>query len=316
MNDPISNIGKPVLLVAAGVLLFGGVAFIWQQEGKQEKPTTQGADPYENLKHEEPVASYQMLRFVAERGGDEHQRKFAIEWLDEQTRLQIAPKPDQEAWLLSIIEKGGHRDWDIDTQLWIFNNAFNYLHRGKEHETLTKHLQQLALKHPHKSMRLYAVQHIELQRSNGNLKGFIADEILTTLQQLAQTTDSEVAGSALVALVNWDGPSTQPSHKLIVLANQLAGDTARSVDIRVTAIHAVGHHTLALARTLATDLSQPVQVRKAAISCIGKHGSESDTTALQQLANENSRIAQAAEPALKTIRQRTANPNATEPVPF
>jgi hypothetical protein len=244
-----------------------------------------------------------MLRYVAERGGDVHQRKFAIEWLDEQTRLQIAPKPDQEKWLLSVIGKGGHPDWDIETQLWIFNNAFNYLHLGKEHEALTKHLQNLALKHPHKTMRLYALQHIDLQRSSGNLTSAIAEEVQTTLLELAQASESEVAGSALVALVNWNGPESAPSEKLIQLANQLAADTARPVDIRVTAIHAVGHHTLELARTLATDLTQPVLVRKAAIACIGKHGSESDTAALQQLAQENFRIAQAAEPALQSIRQ-------------
>lgn len=307
MSDSSISIRKPVLLIAVGLLLFGGVAFIWQQQGKQEASTNQTADPYANLKLEEPTASYQMLRYVAERGGDEHQRKFAIEWLDEQTRLRISPKPDQEAWLLSVIEKGGHPDWDVETQLWIFNNAFNYLHFGKEHKALTKHLLHLALEHPHKTMRLYALQHINLQRNVGNLTGTIADEVLATLQQLAQATDSEVAGSALVALANWEGPNNKPSEKLIQLANQLAGDNTRSVDIRVTAMHAVGHHNLALARTLATDLSQPVQVRKAAIACIGQHGSESDTAALQQLANENFRIAQAAEPALQNIRNRTTN---------
>jgi hypothetical protein len=283
--------------------LFAGVAFFMQQQGNQEKPVVKAQDPYTDFNADEPIASYQMLRHVAERGGNEHQRKFAIEWLDEQTRLRLAPKADQEAWLLSVIEKGGHPDWDIETQLWIFNNAFNYLHLGKEHEALNKHLQDLALKHPHTTMRLYALQHIALQRSIGNLTGSSADKTLTLLQQLAQTTDSEVAGSALVALVNWDGANTQPSEKLIDLANQLAGDNARTVDIRVTAIHAVGHHTLSLARTLATDLSQPVLLRKAAIACIGKHGTESDAVALQQLTKENFRIAQAAEPALKNIRQ-------------
>jgi len=272
-------------------------------QGKHETPIIKSEDPFINFNADEPIASYQMLRYVAERGGNEHQRKFAIEWLDEQARLRIAPKPDQETWLLSVIEKGGHPDWDIETQLWIFNNAFNYLNLGKEHDALTKQLLNLALEHPHKTMRLYAMQHIALHRSSGNLTGQIADETQAILQQLAQTNESEVAGSALVALVNWDGETTKPSEKLIQLANQLAGDNARSVDIRVTAMHAVSHHTLTLARTLATDLTQPVQVRKAAIACIGQYGSESDTEALKQLAQENFRIAQAAEPALQNIRK-------------
>ena len=317
MSHPSANIRKRVLFIAAGLLLTAGVAFILKQQGNPEKTiTTQTADPYANFLLEEPSASYQMLRYVAERGGDEHQRKFAIQWLDEQARLKIAPKPDQEAWLLSVIEKGGHSDWDIETQLWIFNNAFNYLHNGKEHAALTKHLQNLALKHPHKTMRLYALQHIDLQRSIGNLTGPMAEEVHSNLHQLAQAADSEVAGSALVVLVNWDGRDSKPSEKIIALANQLAGDNTRTTDIRVTAIHAVGEHTLALARTLATDLTQPIQVRKAAIACIGQHGSEADTATLNQLAKENFRIAQAAEPALKTIRHRTANPTATEPIPF
>ena len=303
MSDLSSNIRKPVLLIAVGLLLFAGVAFILKPQGKHETPIIKSEDPFINFNADEPIASYQMLRYVAERGGNEHQRKFAIEWLDEQARLRIAPKPDQETWLLSVIEKGGHPDWDIETQLWIFNNAFNYLNLGKEHEALTKQLLNLALEHPHKTMRLYAMQHIALHRSSGNLTGQIADETQAILQQLAQTNESEVAGSALVALVNWDGETTKPSEKLIQLANQLAGDNARSVDIRVTAMHAVSHHTLTLARTLATDLTQPVQVRKAAIACIGQYGSESDTEALKQIAEENFRIAQAAEPALQNIRK-------------
>jgi hypothetical protein len=309
MSDLSSNIRKPVLLIAVGLLLFAGVAFILKPQEKKETPIIKSEDPFINFNADEPIASYQMLRYVAERGGNEHQRKFAIEWLDDQSRLRIAPKPDQETWLLSVIEKGGHPDWDIETQLWIFNNAFNYLHNGKEHEALTRQLLNLSLAHPHKTMRLYAMQHIALHRSSGNLTGPIADETQATLQQLAQTHESEVAGSALVALVNWDGETTKPSERLIQLANQLAGDNARSVDIRVTAMHAVGQHTLELARTLATDLTQPVQLRKAAIACIGQHGSLSDTATLKQLANENFRLAQAAEPALAAIHQRTLASN-------
>jgi hypothetical protein len=316
MSQSSNSSRKPILLALAGVLLLGAVAFLWQQQGKQEKPIGKAEDPFTNFNADEPVASYQMLRYVAERGGDEHQRKFAIEWLDEQTRLRLAPKAEQEAWLLSVIEKGGHPDWDIETQLWIFNNSFNYLHLGKEHDALNKHLQHLALKHPHTTMRLYALQHINLQRSIGNLTGPAADETFTLLQKLAQASESEVAGSALVALVNWEGPNSKPSEKLIALALELTGDNARTVDIRVTAMHAVGNNALTLARTLATDLTQPIQVRKAAIACIGNHGTESDTIALQQLTKENFRIAQAAEPALKSIRHRTANPNAPEPIPF
>ena len=308
MSDSSTNIRKPVLLIAAGLLVFGGVAFIWQQQGKQEIPTAKVADSFSNLDLEELTASYQMLRYVVERGGDEHQRKFAIEWLDEQTRLKIPPKPDQETWLLSVIEKGGHPDWDIEAKLWIFNDAFAYLHLGNQHERLTAILQNLALKHPHITMRLYALQHIDIQRSVGNLTGPHADKTYEILEQLAKESDGKVAGSALVALTNWDGPKVPPSEKLVKLALQLAADTNRTVDVRITAIHAVGNGALELARTLATDLTQPVMIRKASIACIGKYGTESDTASLKQLAKENFRIAQAAEPALAAITNRIANP--------
>jgi len=175
-------------------------------------------------------------------------------------------------------------------------------------------LQQLVVEHPHKTMRLYALQHIEIQRTIGNLTGPVADNARAALHQLAHEADGQVVGTALVALAEWDGLETPPSQELVELALVLAADIECAVDVRVTAIHAVGDRTLPLARTLASDTEQPVHVRKAAIACIGKYGTNEDTETLQQLASENFRIAQAAEPALKAIRHRETNGPAREAI--
>ena len=303
MSVTFSNYRKPVLLVLAGALVLGLVTFFWPQAAVDKTSSAKVPDPYATFILEEPVASYQMLQYVADRGGDMHQRKFAIDWLGDQTRLAVPPKPEQEDWILSMLEKDGHPDWDIEAKLWIFNDCFAYLHLGKQHERLTAVLQNLALRHEHNTMRLYALQHIDIQRSVGNLTGPVADQTHEMLEQLAKESDGKVAGAAVVALANWDGPNVPPSEHLVGLANRIAADTTRTIDVRVAAIHSVGARTLELSRTLATDLTQPVMVRKAAIAVIGQHGSESDTATLKQLAQENFRIAQAAEPALENIRQ-------------
>jgi hypothetical protein len=311
---------KPILSTFTKLGLAGALVVIivllvlWQQRGENQNTSTT-PDRFASLDLDDPVASFEMLRYVAERGGDEFQRKLAIEWLSEQARLRLAPKPEQEAWILSMIENGGHPDWDIETRLWLFNDAFSYLHLGKDHEALTANLLELALEHPHKTMRLYALQHIELQREIGNLVEPVADKAYTTLKRLAYEPDGEVAGAALVALTTWDGPDTPPSKELIDLAIELAKSSECKDDIRVTAIHAVGSHTLELARTLAVDTTQPVQVRKASIACIGKFGVPSDTEILQQLVTENFRIAQAAKPALKAINDRESN-KSPQAIPF
>jgi len=127
------------LLAVAAVVAIACVLGLQRQGQRTEQvqETTASPDPYASIDFDDPVASYEMLRYVVERGGDKYQRQLAIDWLDEQARLQLAPSAEQEAWLLCVIESGGHPDWDIETQLWLFNNAFNYLHLGQEHEALS-----------------------------------------------------------------------------------------------------------------------------------------------------------------------------------
>lgn len=295
---------KPALLLMAGVLLLAAGVFIWRQGGVSNQTAQPTADPYASLDLKDPKPSFLLLQYVAAHGGDQYTRQFSIDWLSEQARLRQPLKPDQENWLYSMIEAGGHKNWEIGYKLWLFNDAFNCLHMANDQNRLTHLLQDLALHHEDKTMRLYALQHLEIQRSRGHLEGDLANQVHASLINLARDDQSEVAGTALVNLLSWDGPEIPPFTELVDLALDIAADTLRSDDIRVTALHAVGQHSLTLARALAPDTTQSVHVRKAAIAWMGKYGNETDNETLKQLAQENFRIAQAAKPALAAIKSR------------
>ena len=304
---------KAVPPIVAGVLVLALVTslIIWNQSGPQADPKPQAktqVDPYANLDLEQPQPSYQLLRYVADNGGDDFQRRLSIQWLADFGRLRSKPTASQESWLLSLIESGGHPDWDIETTLWLFNNTFNVLHNGKEPAGLTRQLNHLATQHPDMTMRLYALQHLEVQRNQGRLTGALADETRVMLKHHAFDEQSEVAGIALANLLTWDGPNSSASTDLIELALQITEDSHRPADVRVTALHAIGEHALELSRRLASDAQQVTHVRKAAIACIGQHGNQADVQTLQALSKENFRIAQAAKPALAAIRHRATKP--------
>ncbi len=305
MSDSSTNIRKPVLLIAAGALLLVAALIFWnQRNGVTDQPVQAAINSYEDLNLEDPQPSFLLLQYVADKGGDSITRQFSIDWLSEQSRLRIQLKPDQEKWLFAMLESGGHPDWDMNYKQWLFNDAFNVLHMAKDQKRLTKLLKSLALTHEDKTMRLYALQHIEQQRLRGHLVGELAEDMRATLRKLVYDKQSEVVGTALVNLIAWDGPKSEPSSELIGLALELAADTQRTNDIRVTALHAVGKHSLDLARRIAPDTKQIVHVRKAAIATIGEHGNQEDLALLEQLKAENFRIAQAAEPALKALQAR------------
>lgn len=308
---------KPILLLAAALCLLVVGLVIWQQgqPEKQRDPVVE-ADPFARLNFDDPQPSYLMLRYVCERGGDDSTRRLAISWLDEQTRSRLALPADRHQWLLEMAQSGGHPDWDIEARLWILNSAFNVLQLGRPDEQFSGLLMKLATEHPHKTMRLYALQHLDALRSIGKLTGSHAEEVRATLIEIANDPSSEVAGTALTTLITWNGPDRQPGPELIELALQFAADNERPDDIRATALHASGEDGLPLSRRLSTDLDQPIHIRKAAIACIGKHGGEEDIATLVQLEGEHFRITQATTPALKAIRHRATNPPPRQLISF
>jgi len=308
------------LLLAGGLVLVVAAIFtIWKLKESQppavvSKPPA-SAGTYPGLDLEDPAPSFETLRYAAETGGDPRTREMAIVWLDQQALLELPPSIELEIWLLDMLEANGNPGWDAEYRLWLFNSAFNVLHFGRNQEAFTRLLQKLALHDEVRTMRLYALQHIGIQRERYNLDGPLAEGIHSMLGEMAVASDSSVAGSAIRLLAEWDGRDAA-SPQVLDTAVQIAADSTRPVDVRVTALHAADSQGLSLARQLAVDGTQPVILRKAAIACIGSHGGSEDFPDLEKLSGESSRIAQAARPALQSIRDRLANPDAPELVPF
>jgi hypothetical protein len=310
---------RAALLLAASILLGAAVTFllISKDQASPESPIGKpAAKTYPGLDLEDPAASYQTLRYVTDTGGDEATRSQALVWLDEHSRTGQPLDSVREKFLLELLRSGGHPAWDIEYKLWLFNSAFNVLHHSKDPEPLSEILYDLAASHPHRTMRLYALQHIGVQREQGRLKGEMSGRIRTLLEGQTDHTDPEVAGSAIRLLLTWNNDQATTDPDLIARAIGIANDTTRPADVRITALHAAEAHALAAARDLAADLSQPVLLRKAAIALIGQHGGENDLASLETYAGENFRLAQAADPARTAIRHRLANPDAPQPVPF
>ena len=309
---------KGLLLAASLVLVVVSILVIrtWKQNRPSPSASRSADHAYPGIDLADPAASFETLRYVADTGGDESTRAQAIVWLDQQTRTMQPMTPRQEAWMLDMLRSGGHPQWAKDYKFWLFNSAFNTLHPGPRQEDLTRLLAHLAVHDPEQTMRLYALQHLEVQRTNGRLTGPLADEVHAILLQIAAAPDGQEAGLAIRFLAEWNGTDSPAQPDVISQALALAAADSRAVDVRVTALHAAGPAALPLARTLAADGGQPILLRKAAIACIGHHGSESDTADLRKLSAESSRLAQAADPAVHSIRHRTSRPNAPALVPF
>ncbi|HEX5791081.1 MAG TPA: hypothetical protein VFY13_07995 [Luteolibacter sp.] len=300
----------------AGALAAAGLVVWFQQRAGEVDSVRSTGGLLVGLNLEDPEPSYLILRHAVETGGTERTRELAVTWLDRQTRRQLPLTAEQENWFLAKLAANGHASWDSEFRFLFFNSAFNVLHLGSQQEELARLLVKLAVEAPEKTMRLYALQHIGVQRNIGHLTGPMADEVRATLHTLAAQPGSPVAGTALSNLTLWEGPETAPGQALIDLALKLAEEPTCEVDVRVTALHTAGAASLPLARRLAPDTKQPVQLRKAAIARIGQHGEAADCASLESLIAENFRIAQAAEPALRSLQQRSSNPQAPAPIRF
>ena len=180
------------ILVGGILLLVAGTVVILRhrpREATVEKPEPTLAQTYPGLDLDDPQPSFSLLRHVTDTGGDEVTRELAIAWLDGQARRRLPLAPDHEEWLLGMLKDGGHPEWDSGFRFWIFNSAFNNLQYGTDQETFTKLLKDLALNAPERTMRLYALQHLELQRTGGRLTGELAAGVESDLKDLAAAPD-------------------------------------------------------------------------------------------------------------------------------
>lgn len=298
-----------------GLACLAGFA-IWKTlpQKTAEPRTASHAETYPALDLKDPQPSFDCLRYVYQTGGDETTRQVAIVWIDDETRRKIPLSKERESYLFEIVETNGHPEWDQEYRQWIFNSSFNLLHHAKDQERLTRLLLKLAIHDSDRTMRLYALQHIGSQRDSDVIHGELAEETRTILQKLVAEPNGEVVGTAIELLARWDPESHAPDIQ--EQAAQIAADTTRPIDVRVTALHASEALGLQLARSLANDTAVHVILRKASIATIGRYGNESDLADLEKLTAENFRLAQAAEPALQTLRQRISNPKAPELIPF
>jgi hypothetical protein len=310
---------RKIMPIAAGFLLSAGAVLICR-ESKQEPyaasvhPTK--ANTYPGLDLQDPSASFVTVQYVAGTGGDESTRSQAIVWLDQQARSNQPLTPLQEAWLLDVLTAGGHPQWTKEYKFLLFNSAFNTLHPSSRQEDLSRLLMHLAAHDPEQTMRLYAIQHLEVQRIAGRLAGALANEIRALFLNIAAKPGGQEAGLAIRCLSEWNDSQSTPDPDVITQALALASSQSLAVDVRVSALHAAGTAALPLARTLASDINQPLLVRKSAISCIGDYGSAADESELEKLSTESTRLAQATSPALSVIRSRQTSPNKEKLTPF
>ena len=264
----------------------------------------------------DPPESFDTFLHVQHTGGCRLTRAAAIGWLDVHSR-ERRPLPTEEAHhVMDALRSGGHDAWTPGYRQHLYNSAFNALHLCDVAEDLTQLFHHFARHDDDRVMRLYALQHIGVQRSAGHLTGTLADEIHATLVAFANDTESDVSGTAIALLADWDGVEGDPPEAIQAIAAATAADRSRPVDVRVSAIHAAGPASLEVARTIAPDVTEPVILRKAAIARIGRHGGEGDLTALGELQSENTRIAQATTPARQSIQDRVAGRTRPDPIPY
>ena len=309
-------------LALAGVLLAVGVV-LWKpwragqkQVAESSRQTNQPAASAPDMR--EPAEDFATFQYVLETGGCDITRSAALAYLDRHVRDQ-QPLPQEEcARVMAMIEQGGNPSWTEGYRQHLFNSAFNAMHYGNSGVPYIRQLERLALNDPDLTMRLYALQHLGMMRRIGQLNGDLAAQIRATVETMARQQDSQVSGTAIQLLADWDGSqSDKPlSTDVAQLALATAADEKRSVDIRVTAIHAAGPAALTLARSVAKNAREPVMLRKAAIARIGEDGGPEDLDQLASLSREGSRIAQATQPAIDAIRGRMTDTRPVKLVPY
>jgi hypothetical protein len=241
-------------------------------------------------------------------GGTPLELEDAIGFLDTVARHGKGLAEHQRAALLAALERGTPTRMADGSWSHIFNSACNALATAQPvtDERLLSLLERVAVDDPRLVMRLYALQHIDSRYDASSPAS--RQRLRDLVQRLLADPTSKTAGTALVLWRRWEktaGPGTLSS---LELSRAIAADAKRPVDVRVTALHAIGDdpRVLDLARTIAPDRSQPLLLRKAALNLIGRHGEEQDLAVLQLCGRESPRLAQAGDPAARSLKDRLA----------
>ena len=245
---------------------------------------------------------------VLAHGGTPLELENAIGVLDTMTRVGTGLTAGQRTALLAALEHGTPARMSDGSWSHIFNSACNVLAKAQTvpDKGLLDLLERVALHDPRLVMRLYALQHIgrrydtagpaDRQRLRALVHGMMTDPA------------SKTAGTALVLWRSWEKSAGPGDVSSLDLSRAIAADAGRPVDVRVTALHAIGDDpgVLELARVIAPDRTQPLLLRKAALNLIGRHGTEQDLTVLRLCGRESPRLSQAGEPAARVLKDRLA----------
>jgi len=299
----------PACLAVAGGCAVLALA-VWKITGKGNT----GAPPAGKLAAEKSAAPrpgpdpLDPVLNVLGHGGTPLELENAIGVLDTMTRVGTGLTARQRAALLAALERGTPSKMSDGSWSHIFNSACNVLAKAQAtpDKGLLDLLERVALHDPRLVMRLYALQHIgcryaaaspaDRQRLRALVHGMLSDPTAKT------------AGTALVLWRSWEKSAGPGDISSLDLSRAIVADAGRPVDVRVTALHAIGDDpvVLELARAIAPDRTQPLLLRKAALNLIGRHGQEQDLTVLRLCGRESPRLAQAGDPAARVLKDRLA----------
>lgn len=281
----------------------------WKLPNHASQTSTETAKPALN-----PAASkgardeFDRMLMVLTSGGNVLEIENAIGFLDTVTRNGKGLKSTQRAELIAALQRGKPAAMLDGSWSHLFNCACNALATGQPapDEVLLGLLERVAVNDASLVLRLFALQHIGRHFSTASQA--TQQRLRSLVRQLMNDPSSQTAGTALTLWREWEKSAGPTDLSSFDLSHGIAADHGRPVDVRVAALHAIGDDSrvLGLARTIAVDRSQPVILRKVALNLIGRHGDQEDLAALRQCSKESPRLAQAGEPAARSLENRLA----------
>ena len=245
---------------------------------------------------------------VCHRGGSARRIEQAIEFLDTAARTRKPLAAGHRQALIGAIGRGTPPGMAEGAWAHLFNSACNALAAGRPAADgpLLAMLEGIANRDRRLVLRLYALQH--LGRHYPGADPAAQRRLRGMVQAMAADPDSPVAGTALVLWRAWEEDAPPGAVSSLEVSRAMAADPARPVDVRVTALHAMGEDPAVLeaARAIAANRAEPVILRKAALNLIGRHGAARDLEVLRECSRQSARLAQAGEPAARAVEDRLA----------
>jgi len=241
-------------------------------------------------------------------GGTPRDLELAIETLDTLTRLGKGVATGQHTALLSAMDSGSPSGMSEGSWSHLFNSACNVLavDQSTPDENLIKLLERIAVTEPRLVMRLYALQHLGVRYDTATPECQL--RLRDLVQRILADPESQTAGTALVLWRRWEHSAGSETASSLDLSRSIVKDATRQLDVRVSALQAIGDDpgVLDLARAIAPDTTQPVSLRKVALNLIGLHGQKQDLEVLRLCSRESPRLAQAGDPAARSLQDRIA----------